>query len=189
MSGTHLQIYEAISSNLKKNVPRLIKKSFTYYDQINIITNRASIIPLILYCKNHTLCLYKILSDVIAYDVPGKKYRFCMIYSLFSHLYNARLNIYTYTNESIWLHSVTNLYKSANWQEREVFDLVGIYFKNHPDLRRILTDYGFQGFPFRKDFPVMGFLEQYYDERNKLICSNNIELAADFRIFKTTRNW
>lgn len=84
--------------------------------------------------------------------------------------------------------SVINLYKSANWQEREVFDLFGIYFKNHPDLRRILTDYGFQGFPFRKDFPVMGFVEQYYDERNKLICANNIELAADFRIFRTTRN-
>jgi NADH dehydrogenase (ubiquinone) Fe-S protein 3 len=69
------------------------------------------------------------------------------------------LFIYTYTNESIWIPSVTNLYKSANWQEREVFDLFGIYFKNHPDLRRILTDYGFSGFPFRKDFPVLGFLE------------------------------
>lgn len=101
MSGSQLQIYEAISYNLKNNVPRLIKKSFTYYDQINIITSRSSIIPLILYCRNHTLCLYKTLSDVIAYDVPGKKYRFCMIYSLFSHLYNARLNIYTYTNESL----------------------------------------------------------------------------------------
>lgn len=176
-------------NNFKNNLPRLVKNVFSFYDHYAIVTNRASILPLLLYCKNNSLCLYKTLVDIIVYDVPGKIYRFCIVYSILSNLYNSRLNIYTYTNESIWIPSITNLYKSANWQEREAFDLFGIYFKNHLDLRRILTDYGFQGFPFRKDFPVMGFVEHYYDERAKLICSNKVEAAAEFRIFNTTVSW
>ena len=175
--------------NYKKNLSRLIKNAFYNYGQFNIITTRSGFLALLLYCKNHTLCLYKTLVDIIIYDMPGKIYRFCIIYSLFSIMHNTRLNIYTYTNEAIWMPSITNLYKSANWQERECFDLFGIYFKNHADLRRILTDYGFQGFPFRKDFPVMGFIEHYYDERTKLICSNNVEAAAEFRIFNTNLSW
>lgn len=178
-----------VIKQLKNNLPRLVKKSFIYYDQTHIVTTRSNLLALILFCKNHSLCLYKNLIDIIVYDVPGKNYRFCVIYALKSYLYNTRLYIYTYTNESIWLPSLISLYKSANWQEREVFDLFGIYFKNHIDLRRILTDYGFFGFPFRKDFPVLGFLEYYYDERSKLICSQPIETAAEFRIFNTEKSW
>ncbi len=179
----------AFLKGLKIQLPRLIKRQFIYFEQLNIMTSRASLFSLLLFFKNHTLCLCKTLVDIAVYDVPGKKYRFCVIYSLLSHMYNARINVYTYTNESIWLQSIINLYKSANWQEREAFDLFGIYFKNHTDLRRILTDYGFQGFAFRKDFPVMGFVEHYYNERSKLICSNNVESASEFRLFNAERAW
>lgn len=189
MFNSQFSVELLLANQLKKNLPRLIKKSFVYYKQIHLITTRSNLLALLLFSKNHSLCLYKNLVDITVYDTPGKNYRFCVIYSLKSYLYNTRLFIYTYTNESIWIPSVTTLYKSANWQEREVFDLFGIYFKNHPDLRRILTDYGFSGFPFRKDFPVLGFLEYYYDERAKLICSQFVETAAEFRMFNTAKTW
>jgi NADH:ubiquinone oxidoreductase subunit C len=90
-----------VIKQLKNNLPRLVKKSFIYYDQTHIITTRSNLLALILFCKNHSLCLYKNLIDIIVYDVPGKNYRFCVIYALKSYLYNTRLYIYTYTNESI----------------------------------------------------------------------------------------
>lgn len=88
-------------NQLKKNLPRLVKNSFIYYKQIHILTTRSNLLALLLFCKNHSLCLYKNLVDIIVYDVPGKVYRFCIIYALQSHLYNTRIFIYTYTNESI----------------------------------------------------------------------------------------
>jgi NADH:ubiquinone oxidoreductase subunit C len=90
-----------LANQLQKNLPRLVKKSFVYYKQVHVIVTRSNLLALLLFCKNHSLCLYKNLVDITVYDVPGKNYRFCIIYSLKSHLYNARLFIYTYTNESI----------------------------------------------------------------------------------------
>lgn len=89
------------STALSKNLRRLIKQIFLYYEQLHIITSRSGLLPLILFLKKHTLSLYKTLSDITVYDIPGKKYRFCIIYSLLSHIYNTRINVYTYTNESI----------------------------------------------------------------------------------------
>src|SRR5690348_11846536 len=101
MFNSNFSLGFLLVKQLKKNLPRLIKKSFIYYKQVHIITSRSNLLALLLFCKNHSLCLYKNLVDITTYDVPGKNYRFCIIYSLKSYLYNTRLFIYTYTNESI----------------------------------------------------------------------------------------
>lgn len=122
--------------------------------------------------------------DIIAYDQPGKVYRFTIIYYLLSLTYNSRLQLITQTNELKGLDSVIMLYSSANWSEREVYDMFGIMFLYHPDLRRILTDYGFSGFPLRKDFPLTGYQELVYSDYSKTTEYRNVELTQEFR--KTT---
>lgn len=122
--------------------------------------------------------------DIIAYDQPGKVYRFTIIYYLLSLTYNNRLQLITQTNELKGLDSAVMLYSSANWSEREVYDMYGIMFMSHPDLRRILTDYGFSGFPLRKDFPLTGYQELVYSDYSKTTEYRPVELTQDFR--KTT---
>lgn len=122
--------------------------------------------------------------DIIAYDQPGKVYRFTIIYYLLSLTYNSRLQLITQTNELKGVDSAVMLYSSANWSEREVYDMYGIMFLYHPDLRRILTDYGFSGFPLRKDFPLTGYHELVYSDYSKTTEYRPVELTQEFR--KTT---
>ena len=122
--------------------------------------------------------------DIVAYDQPGKVYRFTVIYYLLSLTYNNRLQLITQTNELKGLDSAVMLYSSANWSEREVYDMYGIMFLYHPDLRRILTDYGFSGFPLRKDFPLTGYQELVYSDYSKTTEYRAVELTQEFR--KTT---
>jgi NADH/F420H2 dehydrogenase subunit C len=133
--------------------------------------------------NKHTLFQYKQLVDIACYDFPGKKYRFSVNYILYSFKYNTRLIVIVKTNEVIPLPSITSLFKSANWLEREVWDLYGVFFDAHPDLRRILTDYGFSGHPLRKDFPLTGFVEVYYNDSKKRLRYEPVELAQEYRTF------
>jgi len=149
------------------------------------------------------LCKYffsfKLLIDIITIDWPFKKSRFEIVYNLLSFWYNIRIFVITFIEENTvyalrviddsFLFSVTSLFQSANWLERENWDMYGILFFNHPDLRRILTDYGFEGFPLRKDFPLTGFLELRYDEEQKTILYENVELAQEFRFFDFESPW
>jgi NADH-quinone oxidoreductase subunit C len=123
------------------------------------------------------------LVDIAVYDRPGKRYRFTILYHLLSINYGKRIKSLVQTDELTDLPSSTSLYSSAGWQEREVWDLFGIYFTNHLDLRRILTDYGFSGFPLRKDFPLTGFLEVFYSDEQKRVVYQPVELSQEFRNF------
>jgi NADH:ubiquinone oxidoreductase subunit C len=136
------------------------------------------------FLKNHTQSQCKFLVDLIVYDIPGKKFRFTLVYSLLSVRYNSRIQVFTRVSEGCLVDSVQKIFKSVRWLEREVFDLYGIFFWNHNDLRRILTDYGFLGHPLRKDFPLVGFVETFYNDSNKLIVYKPIKLTQDFRSFK-----
>lgn len=127
--------------------------------------------------------------DIIAYDQPGKVYRFTIIYYLLSLTYNSRLQLITQTNELKGLESVVMLYSSANWSEREVWDMYGIIILYHPDLRRILTDYGFSGFPLRKDFPLTGYQELVYSDYIKNTEYRNVELTQEFRRTDYNKAW
>jgi len=139
---------------------------------------------MIIFLSKHSHCRFKILTDITAVDFPMKQKRFNVVYQLLSIDYNAKMTIKTYIHINEKVPSVVNIFKAANWHEREVFDMFGIFFENHPDLRRILTDYGFDGYPLRKDFPLSGFVEVRYDLSKKRVVCESVEFSQQFRIFK-----
>lgn len=131
----------------------------------------------------------KSFMDVLALDYPKKAQRFLVVYNLLSMQYYLRSFIYVWSSESAKISSLTSLYPSASWYEREVWDLFGIVFSGHKDLRRILTDYGFYGFPLRKDFPLSGFGEVYYDSLVESVLYRRPKLHQEFRLFETKTPW
>lgn len=137
----------------------------------------------------HSLFQMKQLVDICVVDYPASSRRFTLIYSFLSLSYNFRLNVVFSVSEVEMVPSLCFLYSSANWVEREAFDLFGVFFSGHPDLRRILTDYGFQGFPMRKDFPLTGYLEVRFDDEQKRVLYEPIELAQEFRTFDFVSPW
>nr|YP_010507947.1 NADH dehydrogenase subunit 9 [Phytophthora humicola]AEP43340.1 NADH dehydrogenase subunit 9 [Phytophthora humicola]AEP43342.1 NADH dehydrogenase subunit 9 [Phytophthora humicola]UXG56293.1 NADH dehydrogenase subunit 9 [Phytophthora humicola] len=154
---------------------------------INIPTKK--LIPILIFLKNHTNSQFKILSEICAVDYINKKKRFEIIYNLLSIRFNSRLKVKITINELQPVDSIINIYKAANWCEREVWDMFGIFFSNHPDLRRILTDYGFEGHPLRKDFPLSGFLEVFYNELKKRVVYEPINLSQQYRLFEFNNPW
>ncbi len=139
--------------------------------------------------KAHINYQYKILTAISGVDLIGKKYRFAVVYELLSLTFNSRIRVKLFMDEISSGVSISNLYINANWWEREIWDLYGIYFENHPDLRRILTDYGFEGHPMRKDFPLSGHVEVRYDESKKRVITETVELAQEFRSFSLETPW
>lgn len=139
--------------------------------------------------KLHSLTQLKNLVEITAVDSPANELRFYISYFLISTQYNSRVRVSVQTNEMLPVISVTSLFNSANWYERESWDLHGIFFANHPDLRRILTDYGFVGHPLRKDFPLSGFTDIFYNDARKLLVYEPVELAQSFRKFSFLSPW
>jgi len=146
-------------------------------------------VNVLFFLKNYTLLSFKSLVDLIVVDTPKNKDRFELIYNLLSYNYNVRLNIVVLLKELTPLYSITALFSSATWLEREVWDLFGIFFFNNTDLRRILTDYGFRGHPLRKDFPLTGYFEIYYDDVKKSITQVPVSLAQEYRNFYFRTSW
>lgn len=141
------------------------------------------------FLKQHTFLQFKTLSDIIAVDEPGKHFRFKVFYQLLSIHYSIRLNLLFYVTTWGSLFSIWKIFEGSLWYEREVWDLYGIFFKEHKDLRRILTDYSFDGHPLRKDFPLSGFFELFYDDQVKRIQYEPVALAQEFRIFFFEQVW
>jgi NADH:ubiquinone oxidoreductase subunit C len=129
------------------------------------------------------------LIDILVIDYPGKEKRFSLIYCLLSLKYNVRIKVKIFIDELTSVNSITNIYKSSCWMEREVWDMNGIFFENHPDLRRILTDYGFEGYPLRKDFPLSGYTEVRYDDSQKRVVLENLEMSQEYRVFNFNSSW
>jgi NADH dehydrogenase (ubiquinone) Fe-S protein 3 len=141
------------------------------------------------FVKKHYKLQYTQLVDLLAIDFINKKSRFIILYNLLSIKFNKRLFIKSYTNDLKPIISIAVNYKSSCWLEREVWDMFGIFFFNHPDLRRILTDYSFENYPLRKDYPLSGYLEVRYDDERKRIIYENLELSQDFRFFNFLSPW
>jgi len=137
--------------------------------------------------KRNSLVQLEVLNDICVVDYPENTNRFEINYNLLSTKYNFRFFIKTYT--SAYLTSLTSLFNSANWIERECWDMFGVFFVNHPDLRRILTDYGFEGFPLRKDFPLTGYIEIRYDDESANIVYEPLEMSQEYRLFNFTSPW
>ena len=154
---------------------------------LNIKPNNLN--SVLLFLKSNVQCKFKQLTDIVATDYPNKEKRFRIYYLLLSHENNLRIKISTDLNIEEKIPSITKIYPSANWMEREAFDMYGIKFKNHPDLRRILTDYGFDGYPLRKDFPLTGFNEVRYSEKDKKVVYEQVKLEQDYRDFDFDSPW
>ena len=185
MSTTLSDLEKAINSGLTTAV----KKSEINFDQLFIDINIKDIISSILFLKTNEKCKFKQLIDITAVDYLSKEKRFKVVYLLLSHENNTRVVINTYIEEKENVPSITKIFPSANWMEREVFDMYGISFKDHPDLRRILTDYGFKGYPLRKDFPLTGHTEVRYSEEKKKVISEPVKLEQEYRNFDFESPW
>jgi NADH/F420H2 dehydrogenase subunit C len=139
--------------------------------------------------KFHINYQYKLLSCISGIDLINSKYRFAVVYDLLSISINSRMRLKIFVNEITSVMSIIEIFQNANWWEREIWDLYGIYFYNHPDLRRILTDYGFEGYPMRKDFPLSGFVEVRYDQTKKRVVLEPLQLTQEFRLFTFETPW
>nr|NP_038176.1 NADH dehydrogenase subunit 9 [Synura synuroidea]AAF36942.1 NADH dehydrogenase subunit 9 [Synura synuroidea] len=172
---------------LKKIIPFIFFQKINNEDLIILLPKNLRFSLLCL--KKHINYQFSLLSYIAGVDLLGCKYRFCVVYDLLSLSFNIRLRIKLFITEVNTIPSVTDIYVNSNWWEREVWDLFGIYFENHPDLRRILTDYGFEGYPMRKDFPLYGYTELRYDESKKQIVVESVELSQNFRLFEFEMPW
>lgn len=166
-----------------------INKSKIEYEQIYLTTDSEDLLDVILFLKTNKDTKFKQLIDITAVDYPEQTKRFKMIYLLLSHEFNQRIIIDYSINENEVIPTLTKIFPSANWMEREVFDMYGIKFKDHPDLRRILTDYGFEGHPLRKDFPLTGHKEVRYSEDEKKVIYENVKLEQNYRNFDYESPW
>ncbi|KAK9680827.1 Respiratory-chain NADH dehydrogenase, 30 Kd subunit [Popillia japonica] len=171
-------------------LPKFIQKvQITGTDELELLIVPEGILPVLQFLKDHHNAQFANLSDVTAIDVPSRQYRFEIVYNILSVRFNSRIRVKTYTDELTPIDSCCDIFAGANWYEREVWDMYGVFFANHPDLRRILTDYGFQGHPFRKDFPLSGYVELRYDDECKRVVAEPIELAQEFRRFELSAPW
>ncbi|CDR40878.1 CYFA0S05e05446g1_1 [Cyberlindnera fabianii] len=164
-------------------LPKFIQKFSVWKDDLTIYVAPAAVIPVMTFLKEHTTTQFKSIIDITGVDYPSRTNRFDVVYHLLSVRYNSRIRVKTYASEVSAVPSITSLYEGANWYERETYDMYGIFFEGHPDLRRILTDYGFTGHPLRKDFPTTGYDEVYWDEEKKRVVYKPLELTQAFRNF------
>ena len=185
MSTTVHDLEKTVNSGLTTT----IKRSEINFNQLVIYIDVEDIISTILFLKTNEKCRFRQLIDITAVDYPQDEKRFKVVYLLLSHEKNLRIIINTKIDEKIIVPSITKIFPSANWMEREVFDMYGISFKDHPDLRRILTDYGFNGYPLRKDFPLTGHTEVRYSEEKKKVISEPVKLDQEYRDFDFESPW
>lgn len=157
--------------------------------ELTVNARRAEIVKVISFLRDDPICKFSSLIDICGVDYPSRERRFDVVYHMLSMAHNTRIRIKVTTDEDVAVHSVTSLFPNADWYEREAFDMYGILFENHPDLRRILTDYGFEGYPLRKDFPLSGFVEVRYDEERKAVVYEPVNLPQEYRSFDFMSPW
>lgn len=173
-------------------IPRLVTSGVVVGGEPILYVEPRNLPTVMSFLKDHSSTRCKQLIDVTGVDVPSREKRFEVAYQLLSHDHNSRIRVKTMVgghegDEGV--PTVTDIFSAANWFEREVWDMYGVYFHGHPDLRRILTDYGFQGHPLRKDFPLSGFVECRYDATKKRVVTEPLELAQEFRQFDFLSPW
>lgn len=171
-------------------LPKFIQKvQITAGNELELLVPPEAVVPVLEFLKDHHSAQFTNLVDIAGLDVPTRPNRFEIVYNLLSLRYNSRIRVKTYTDELTPVDSACDVFKAANWYEREIWDMYGVFFANHPDLRRILTDYGFEGHPFRKDFPLSGYVEVRYDDEQKRVVIEPLELAQEFRRFELEAPW
>jgi NADH-quinone oxidoreductase subunit C len=157
--------------------------------ELTILINRPCVVRVLTFLRDDANCRFEQLMDVTAVDYPHREERFEVVYNLLSLKHNHRIRVKATTDEDTPVPSVTGVYSTAGWFERETWDMYGVFFSDHPDLRRILTDYGFEGHPLRKDFPLTGYVELRYDDEQKRVVYEPVRLTQDLRTFDFLSPW
>ena len=178
-----------LEKKINSELTTKVKSSKLKHNQIYLNIESDSLLEVILFLKNNNEAKFKQLIDITAVDYPENEKRFKLVYLLLSHEFNSRIIIDYLVNENEIVTSLTSIFPAANWMEREVFDMYGVKFKDHPDLRRILTDYGFKGHPLRKDFPLTGHNEVRYSEDDKKVIYEPVKLEQNYRNFDYESPW
>ena len=178
-----------LEKKINSELTTKIKGSKIRHNQLYITINSEDLLDVVLLLKTNKNTKFRQLIDITAADYPENQQRFKMIYLLLSHEFNQRIILSYFINENEPISSLTKIFPSANWMEREIFDMYGIKFTDHPDLRRILTDYGFQGHPLRKDFPLTGHNEVRYSENEKKVIYEPVKLEQNYRNFDFESPW
>jgi NADH-quinone oxidoreductase subunit C len=159
------------------------------YGELMVTVKRDAIVRVLTFLRDDPKCLFKQLCELCGADYPDREERFDVVYNLLSLKHNQRIRVKLQASEDTPVPTVTGVFRAAGWPERETWDLFGIYFADHPDLRRILTDYGFEGHPLRKDFPLTGYVEVRWDEEQKRVIYEPVRLKQEFRSFDFLSPW
>ena len=174
---------------IQQALPQKISSVVIAYGELTLHVQRSDLIEVLTFLRDHSDCQAKMFVDICGADYPEREERFEVVYHLLSLSLNHRIRVKVTTDEETPVPSATSVYSGAYWFEREAWDMYGIFFSDHPDLRRLLTDYGFEGHPLRKDFPVMGYKEVRYDEAEKRVVYEPVNLMQDFRSFDFLSPW
>jgi len=178
-----------LEKKINSELATKVKSTKINHKHTYIHIENENLLEVVLFLKNNNETKFKQLIDITAVDYPENERRFKLVYLFLSHEFNSRILIDFFINENEIVTSLTSVFPSANWMEREVFDMYGIKFKDHPDLRRILTDYGFKGHPLRKDFPLTGHNEVRYSEDDKKVVYEPVKLEQNYRNFDYESPW
>ena len=178
-----------LAEHLTDMIPQYLIEASISKGELVVHTQAENILPLMAFLQSDSNCLFKVLVDITAVDYPEREARFEVVYHMLSIRWNHRVRVKLIVGEDMPVPSVTQIFAAAGWYEREVWDMYGVFFSGNPDLRRILTDYGFDGHPMRKDFPLTGHVELRYDEEQKRVVYEPVKLTQEFRNFDFLSPW
>ena len=180
---------EALGQHIAASLGDAVPAQAVTFDELTIVARAEEIVRVITFLRDDPQCLFYSFIDLAGADYPGRERRFDVVYHLLSPRYIRRIRVKVETDEQTPVPSIIGVFPAANWYEREAYDLYGILFSGHPDLRRLLTDYGFEGFPLRKDFPLTGFVETRYDDAQGRVVYEPVKLNQEFRNFDFLSPW
>ena len=184
-----LQEIESVAESIRDGIGGVVKDLSIVGDQLVAIVEKEDIAKLLIFLRDDVNCQFKQLMDICGVDYPERPQRFEVVYNLLSLVHNNRVTVKVMLDDNSSIPSVSKVFSSADWWEREIWDLFGIFFSGHPDLRRILTDYGFDGHPLRKDFPLTGYVEVRYDDAQKRVVYEPVKLTQEYRDFDFLSPW
>ena len=183
------QTLEQLESHCKAALGDTVRTSRITHGELTLDVSRDKIVDVLKFLRDDKSCQFEVLIDICGVDWPARSNRFDLVYHLLSPRLNKRIRVKLMTDETTPVPSTVGVYSASNWFEREAYDMYGILFSGHPDLRRLLTDYGFQGYPLRKDFPLTGYVEVRYDDEQKRVVYEPVELTQEFRSFDFESPW
>jgi NADH-quinone oxidoreductase subunit C len=183
------EILNELGEYLEVKLGKAVREVIVAYDELSLAVDREQISRVLRLLRDDGRCRFEVLIDICGVDYPERAERFDVVYHLLSPRLNQRIRVKLSTDEMTPVASSVEIFAAANWFEREAYDMYGILFSGHPDLRRLLTDYGFQGFPLRKDFPLTGYVEVRYDDEKKRVVYEPVKLTQEFRTFDFESPW